>query len=77
MVGTKTRFVAEKAPCGKIVDGEHYLDRDDEGLLIKDDLYACGCRRIRHEFHDGSIEVRTVRHDGKTVRDEFGSDHGS
>jgi hypothetical protein len=77
MVGTKTRFTAGKAPCGKIVDGEHYLENDGEGLVIRDDYFVCGCRRIRHEFHDGSIQVRNVRHDGRGDRDESGADHGS
>jgi hypothetical protein len=77
MVGTRTRFIGEKAPCGKTVDGEHYLDEDEEGLVIRDEYFSCGCRRSRHEYHDGSIEVTAVRHDGKVARDELGADHGS
>ncbi|WP_248965840.1 hypothetical protein [Sphaerisporangium perillae] len=77
MVGTRTRFTGEKAPCGKTVDGEHYLDDDEQGLVIRDEYFSCGCRRIRHEYHDGSIQVTAVRHDGKIVRDEVGADHGS
>jgi hypothetical protein len=77
MVGTKTRFTGEKAPCGKTVDGEHYLDDDEQGLVIRVEYFSCGCRRSRHEYHDGSIEVTTVRHDGKVARDEVGANHGS
>ena len=77
MVGTKTAFTGEKAPCGKITSGEHFVDGDAEGLVIRDDYYSCGCRRIRHEFHDGSIAVEAIRHDGKIVKEQFGPDHGS
>ena len=76
MVGTKIHFMAEQAPCGKVVAGEHYMDRDDEGLVIRDEYYDCGCRRIRHEYHDGSTEARATRHDGKPVKGELGPDHG-
>ena len=76
MVGTKIHFMAEQAPCGKIVPGDHYEDTDDYGLVIRDEYYDCGCRRIRHEYHDGSTEVRAVRHDGKPVKEELGPDHG-
>ena len=44
MVGTRIRFTSELAPCGKTVDGEHYRDEDDEGLVISDQYFACGCR---------------------------------
>ena len=30
---TSTRFQSEKAPCGRVVDGEHYQDQDDEALV--------------------------------------------
>ena len=76
MAGTRISFSDEQAPCGKTVGGDHYLDDDDDGLVIRDEYYACGCRRIRHEYHDGSIQVRAIRHDGKPVKDQFGPDHG-
>ena len=76
MVGTKIHFMAEPAPCGKIVAGEHYADEDNEGLIIRDEYYECGCRRILHEYHDGSTEARAIRHDGKLVKGEFGPNHG-
>jgi hypothetical protein len=76
VVGTKIRFDAEQAPCGKIVAGDHYQDQDDQGLVIRDEYYDCGCRRIRHEYHDGSTHVRAIRHDGKPVKGELGPDHG-
>ena len=76
VVGTKIHFMSELAPCGKIVAGDHYADEDNEGLIIRDEYYECGCRRIRHEYHDGSTEVRAIRHDGKLVKGEFGPNHG-
>jgi hypothetical protein len=30
---------------------------------------------MRHEFHDGSLRIRTVRHDGKVLADEHSGDH--
>ena len=76
MVGTKIHFTAEEAPCGKIVAGDHYVDEDGCGLVLRDEYYDCGCRRIRHEYHDGSTEVRVIRHDGKPYKPELGPDHG-
>ena len=57
-----------------IVDFEK--DEDDQGLVIRDEYYECGCRRIRHEYHDGSTQVRAIRHDGRPVKGELGPDHG-
>jgi hypothetical protein len=74
MVGTRTRFSGEQAPCGKTVDGDHYRDNDDDGLLIRDEFFTCGCRITRHEYHDGSVHIRAIRHDGKVVADEFTRD---
>lgn len=75
MISTTAEFTAEKAPCGKVVDGRRHQEDDDNGLLFDDKTYACGCRRIRHVFHDGSVRIRTVRHDGKVLADEHSSDH--
>jgi hypothetical protein len=76
MVGTKIHFTSELAPCGKSVGGEHYRDMDDDGLLMSDEYYTCGCRLIRHAFHDGSVRTRIVRHDGKVIMDEVSAEHG-
>jgi hypothetical protein len=76
VLGERIPFTDERAPCGRVVSGEHYRDDDGEGLVIRDEYYACGCRSIRHEFHDGSIQVRSTRHDGKAVKGEFDPDHG-
>ncbi len=68
---TTTPFTNEKAPCGKVVDGERFRDRDDQCLLSDELFYDCGFRSIRHEYHDGSVSVNVVRHDGKVLEDEL------
>lgn len=75
MVGTRTHFTKERAPCGRVVDGDRHVEDDTEGLAFDDMTYACGCRHIRHAYHDGSIRIRTVRHDGKVLADEHSGDH--
>jgi hypothetical protein len=71
MVPTSTGFKSQQAPCGRIVDGESYQDQDEQGLVINDLYYACGCRSIRHEYHDGSICRKVVHHDGTCLVDEL------
>jgi len=61
----------QQAPCGRIVDGEHYQDQDEEALVTDAVYYACGCRSIRHEYHDGSVSRNVVHHDGAVLVDEF------
>ena len=71
MASTTSAFQSQKAPCGRILDGQHVHDGDDDGLIEDDYYYACGCRTIHHELHDGSICERVVRHDGKVLVDEL------
>ena len=68
-----TSFKSQKAPCGRIVDGESYQDRDEEVLVTEELHYGCGCRSIRHEYHDGSVSSEVVRHDGKVLVDKLRS----
>lgn len=75
MITTNTPIAAEKAPCGHVVDGRRHQENDEEGLRFDDVTYACGCRRIRHEYHDGSMRIKTIRHDGKVLADEHTADH--
>ena len=70
MVATNS-FTGQTAPCGRIVDGETYQDRDDETVLTLEVDYACGCRTIRHEYHDGSVSQKVIRHDGTVLVDEL------
>ncbi len=71
MSTTTTRFTNEKAPCGRVVDGERFRDWDDECVLSDERFYDCGCRSIRHEYHDGSVSHNVVRHDGTVLEDEL------
>jgi hypothetical protein len=70
MVATNS-FTRQQAPCGRIVDGETYEDRDNETVLTQEVDYACGCRTIRHEYHDGSVSQTVIRHDGTVLVDEM------
>ncbi len=71
MPTTTTRFANEKAPCGQVVDGERFRDWDVECVLRDELFYDCGCRSIRHEYHDGSVSRSVVRHDGTVLEDEI------
>lgn len=66
-------FKAQQAPCGKLVAGEHYEDHDDECTVTRETVYACGCKSILHEYHDGTVARRIVRHDKKVPVDEMQS----
>ncbi|TDD48126.1 hypothetical protein [Saccharopolyspora elongata] len=74
MVGEDTHF-RERAPCGWFVRCIRHREDDAAGLLVDDVAYECGCRQVWHEFHDGSVRIRTVRHDGKVLVDEHSADH--
>jgi hypothetical protein len=39
--------------------------------VTQETFYACGCQSIQHEYHDGSISRKVVRHDGKLLVDEM------
>jgi hypothetical protein len=54
-----------------MMGGQHVEDRDDDGLLSDDYHYACGCRKLHHELHDGTVCNRVVRHDGQVMLDEL------
>lgn len=79
MPSTSTRFTHERAPCGRLVDGERLQtqdqdqDQDQEGqtLVTEEALYACGCKSIREAFHDGTVTLQVIRHDGHVLLDEL------
>jgi len=73
MVATNTSFTQQQAPCGRFVDGETYQDRDEETLLTLEVDFVCGCKSIRHEYHDGSVSQKLIRHDGHVLVDELDS----
>ena len=68
---TTTPFTNEKAPCVRLVNGERFRDRDAECLLSDAMFYACGRRRSRHEYHDGSVSTNVVRNDGTVLEDKI------
>ena len=72
---TTTPFGNEKAPCGKHVAGERRRVRYEECLVADEMFYECGCQIIRHEYHDGSVSLKVVRHDGTVVTDELIAEH--
>jgi hypothetical protein len=71
MALTNTSFTSRQAPCGRIVNGERFQDRDEEALLTEEWDFACGCRSIHHEYHDGSVSRKLIRHDGTVLVDEL------
>ena len=70
MTATASRFEARLAPCGRRSDGEQYVTEDQQGLVTEQQLYACGCRSAKEEFHDGSVHHLVVNHRGKVIIDE-------
>jgi len=75
MIATSIRFRSEQAPCGRIAEGERHQELDEEGLVVDDWFFDCGCRSIRHEYHDGSLCLKVIRHDGKVLVDELFAEH--
>ena len=57
--------------CGCLVDAERYQDKDEDVVITQRVDYACGCRSIQHEYHDGSMSRTIVRHDGSVLVDEL------
>ena len=64
-------FKGQTAPCGRLADSEHYEDHDDDCVVTRGVEFACGCRSLQHEYHDGSVSRRVVRHDGRVMVDEL------
>jgi hypothetical protein len=75
MAATTTHFPKQTAPCGRMAEGDHHVESDNDGLAFDDLKYSCGCRETRHVYHDGCVHIRTIRHDGKVLRDERGGEH--
>jgi hypothetical protein len=70
MTATISRFVARRAPCGQLQDGESFVTEDQQGLVTEDLQFACGCRIAKEEFHDGSVHRMVTNHHGKVLTDE-------
>jgi hypothetical protein len=70
VTSTITRFEAKLAPCGRQTDGEQFQTEDLQGLVTMDLRFSCGCHTHREEFHDGSVHLMSVHHNGKVLMDE-------
>ena len=70
-ITTNARVAGQQAPCGRTVDGTTYQDQDDEVVVTQRIEFACGCQTTRHEYHDGSVSMRVVRHDGHVLMDQL------
>jgi len=70
-VNVFSSFTGQPAPCGRLADGNHYKDHDDDCVVTRKMEYACGCVSIDHEYHDGSVSRRVVHHDGRVMVDEL------
>jgi hypothetical protein len=70
-VNANGSFESQKAPCGRLVNSESYEDHDDQCVVTQEIIYACGCQSIQHEYHDGCVSRRVVRHDGRVLVDEI------
>ena len=71
MTVTDSSVQSLEAPCGRMVGGQRHQDRDDECVVTDDFRYDCGCRRTRHEYHDGSFSRVVVHHNGSILVDEM------
>jgi hypothetical protein len=66
-----TSFEGERAPCGRLGHADRNEVEDEDGLILEETIYACGCRAQRREFHDGSYQRKVIRHNGRVLRDEL------
>ena len=64
-------FEDRTTPCRRRRGGEQYEDRDGAMLLTELVLFSCGCRIVRHEYHDGCVGRTVVRHDGTVLVNEL------
>ncbi len=76
MVGRSIRFSSERSPCGKQMGVRRHHDADSHGFLLDNRTYACGCRHVHRQFHDGSGRTQVIRHDGKILVDERSPERG-
>jgi hypothetical protein len=75
MTTTSTKVQRCRAPCGQVVDAEHYQE-EEEGCHVADNWhFACGCRTITHEFTDGSIQHKEIHHNHTVLVDDLDAEH--
>ena len=60
-----TSFEGERAPCGRLGHADRNEAEDEDGLVMELTVYACGCKSLHREYHDGSFQRQVIRHDGR------------
>ncbi|MCW2767930.1 MAG: hypothetical protein JWO11_3889 [Nocardioides sp.] len=70
MTATVSRFEPRMAPCGHQRAGERFVSEDLQGLVTEELRYDCGCAGSKEDFHDGSVHLMTVHHNGRVLTDE-------
>jgi hypothetical protein len=75
MLATTTITQRCRAPCGQIVEEEHYQEHDEGGWSTDNLYYACGCRSLVHEYPDGSVKRKVIHHSGAVLVDELVAEH--
>jgi hypothetical protein len=70
-VDTSGSFKSQSAPCGRMVGGEDFRDQDADVVVTLKTEFACGCQSIQHEYHDGAVSRKVIRHDGRVLLDEL------
>ncbi len=57
-----------------VLEDEPQLKKLRERVLQRDSdeaFYDCGCKSIRDEYHDGTVAMKVIRHDGHILIDEL------
>jgi hypothetical protein len=57
------RFDGVRAPCGRVGYAVRNEDTDEDGLVMQETVWSCGCRSLHREYHDGSYQGQVFRHD--------------
>lgn len=70
-MNASSTFTAGTTPCRQLRAGERYEDRDGAMLLTELVLFACGCRIVHREYHDGCVGRTIIRHDGRVLVQEL------
>ncbi|WP_214371011.1 hypothetical protein [Pseudonocardia sp. H11422] len=57
------------------MSGSRHHEGDASGMVFDDVMYTCGCRTFSHQFHDGSVRTRVIRHDGRVLSNQLSAEH--
>ena len=73
--GSLGRVAGAIGEAGGDIDAIEIVEKRD-GFAVDDYYYDCGCQKVRHTYHDGGVQTRVVRHDGRVLADDHGAEHG-